>query len=91
VLEVWDRFRFRPQGSPPPDGDALTYVRTAVLNGCRSVLRRRGIARRAGVTHRAGTADGTLASAEHEAILSENRREVPCPSYYESLTAPALP
>jgi RNA polymerase sigma-70 factor (sigma-E family) len=54
----------------------LPYVRAAVLNGCRSVLRRRGIARRAGVLHRAGIHDEALASAESEAILSEDRREV---------------
>jgi RNA polymerase sigma-70 factor (sigma-E family) len=54
----------------------LPYVRAAVLNGCRSVLRRRGIARRAGVLHRASQPDQALASAESEAILSEDRREV---------------
>jgi hypothetical protein len=36
---------------------ALPYVRAAVLNGCRSVLRRRGIARRAGVLHRVSVRD----------------------------------
>ena len=56
----------------------LPYVRAAVLNGCRSVLRRRGIARRAGLTHRASLGDETmtLASAESEVILSEDRRQV---------------
>jgi RNA polymerase sigma-70 factor (sigma-E family) len=56
----------------------LPYVRAAVLNGCRSVLRRRGIARRVGLTYRAWTGDGTtaLASAESEVILSEDRRQV---------------
>jgi len=54
----------------------LPYVRAAVLNGCRTVLRRRGIARRAGVVHRASLRDEALASAESEAILSEDRREV---------------
>src|ERR1019366_6843852 len=44
----------------------LPYVRAAVLNGCRSVLRRRGIARRAGVLHRASQPDDALASAESE-------------------------
>jgi RNA polymerase sigma-70 factor (sigma-E family) len=53
----------------------LPYVRAAVLNGCRSVLRRRGIARRAGALH--GTSVSTeTASAEHEVILSEDRRQV---------------
>ena len=56
----------------------LPYVRAAVLNGCRSVLRRRGIAHRAGLAHRARTGDETmtLASAESEVILSEDRRQV---------------
>jgi RNA polymerase sigma-70 factor (sigma-E family) len=54
----------------------LPYVRAAVLNGCRSVLRRRGIARRVGILHRASQLDEALASAESEAIVSEDRREV---------------
>jgi RNA polymerase sigma-70 factor (sigma-E family) len=54
----------------------LPYVRAAVLNGCRSVLRRRGIARRVGILHGASQPDEALASAESEAILSEDRREV---------------
>jgi RNA polymerase sigma-70 factor (sigma-E family) len=54
----------------------LPYVRAAVLNGCRSVLRRQGIARRAGVLHQASSPGQTLASAESEVILSEERREV---------------
>ena len=55
---------------------ALPYVRAAVLNGCRSVLRRRGIARRAGILHRATVRDEPFASAESEVILSEDRRQV---------------
>jgi RNA polymerase sigma-70 factor (sigma-E family) len=54
----------------------LPYVRAAVLNGCRSVLRRRGIARRVGVMHQASLRDEARASAESEVILSEDRREV---------------
>ena len=56
----------------------LPYVRAAVLNGCRSVLRRRGIARRVGLAHRASLNDETTvrASAESEVILSEDRRQV---------------
>jgi RNA polymerase sigma-70 factor (sigma-E family) len=54
----------------------LPYVRVAVLNGCRTVIRRRGIARRVGVLHRASLHDEALASAESEVILSEERREV---------------
>lgn len=59
-----------------PD-DPLPYVRAAVLNGCRSALRRRGIARRAGLLHHASQRDDeALASAESEVILSEDRRQV---------------
>jgi len=54
----------------------LSYVRAAVLNGCRSVLRRRGVARRVGVLHRASVRDEPLASAESEVILSDDRRRV---------------
>jgi RNA polymerase sigma-70 factor (sigma-E family) len=52
----------------------LPYVRAAVLNGCRSVLRRRGLARRVGAAHR--DEEQTSAGAESEVILSEDRRQV---------------
>ncbi|HEV2371341.1 MAG TPA: sigma-70 family RNA polymerase sigma factor [Streptosporangiaceae bacterium] len=57
------------------EGTALAYVRTAVVNGSRSVLRRRVVARRVGITHAAAWSD-TQESAEHSAILAEDRREV---------------
>jgi RNA polymerase sigma-70 factor (sigma-E family) len=57
----------------PARDSGLAYVRVAVLNRCRSVLRRRGVAGRV-LSSRA--AEETLASAEHEAILSEDRRRV---------------
>ncbi|HJY57603.1 MAG TPA: sigma-70 family RNA polymerase sigma factor [Streptosporangiaceae bacterium] len=46
-----------------------------MLNGCRSVLRRRGIARRVGVLHSASARTET-SSAESEVMLSEDRRQV---------------
>lgn len=54
---------------------ALAYIRTAVVNGCRSVLRRRTL------THRIVTTRGTpwretQESAEDTAILAEDRRRV---------------
>ena len=58
----------------PARDSGLAYVRAAVLNRCRSVLRRRGVAGRASLSSR--PAEETLASAEHEAILSEDRRQV---------------
>ncbi len=63
----------------PDPGGALAYVRAAVLNGCRSALRRRAVARRFGGA-RDGSARGgwdlAQASAEHEALLAEDRRQV---------------
>jgi RNA polymerase sigma-70 factor (sigma-E family) len=51
----------------------LPYVRAAVLNGCRSVLRRRVIARRVGAARRD---EPPAKSAESQVILSEDRRQV---------------
>jgi RNA polymerase sigma factor (sigma-70 family) len=58
-----------------PGRDGLAYVRAAVLNGCRSVLRRRALARRLGI---AGDLDrsATPDSAENEVMLAEDRRQV---------------
>jgi RNA polymerase sigma factor (sigma-70 family) len=60
---------------PGRDG-SLAYVRAAVLNGCRSVLRRRAIARRFGGARDALGRDTLQDSAESEAILAEDRRQV---------------
>jgi RNA polymerase sigma-70 factor (sigma-E family) len=60
-----------------PAGDgSLTYVRAAVLNGCRSTLRRRAVVRRAGRWHDPAATGLTQGSAEHEVILAEDRRQV---------------
>jgi RNA polymerase sigma-70 factor (sigma-E family) len=53
----------------------LAYVRTAVVNGCRSVLRRRALARRVAIGRAVPWRD-TQDSAEHTAILAEDRRLV---------------
>jgi RNA polymerase sigma-70 factor (sigma-E family) len=53
----------------------LAYIRTAVVNGCRSVLRRRALARRVAISRAVPWRD-TQDSAEHTAILAEDRREV---------------
>jgi RNA polymerase sigma-70 factor (sigma-E family) len=53
----------------------LAYIRTAVVNACRSVLRRRALARRVAVT-RAGPWRDVQESAEHTALLAEDRRRV---------------
>ena len=68
----------RAQGRARSVEDPLPYVRAAVLNGCRSILRRRAVAHRVGLAHRASLNDETTvrASAESEVILSEDRRQV---------------
>jgi RNA polymerase sigma-70 factor (sigma-E family) len=53
----------------------LAYVRTAVVNGCRSVLRRRALVRRIAISRAAPWRD-IQESAEHTAILAEDRRRV---------------
>ncbi|MFJ2033540.1 sigma-70 family RNA polymerase sigma factor [Streptosporangium sp. NPDC087985] len=50
---------------------ALAYIRSAVLNGSRSVLRRRAV-----VFRRAVPYQPPVWSAEHAALLGEERREV---------------
>ncbi|GIH75521.1 hypothetical protein Plo01_19500 [Planobispora longispora] len=50
---------------------ALAYVRSAVLNGARSVLRRRAVAFRRAVPY-----EPPVWSAEHATLLGEERREV---------------
>jgi RNA polymerase sigma-70 factor (sigma-E family) len=56
-------------------GDPLAYVRACVLNGCRTVLRRRSITlRHAG--SRAPLPDLPHDSAEQEVIQAEGRRQV---------------
>ena len=73
VQDVFTRLCAR---RPVLDQDrALAYIRTAVLNGCRSVLRRRTLTRRI-VTTRAVPWPGTQESAEDSAILAEDRRRV---------------
>ena len=77
VQDVYTRLHSRAHQHQHQPEDPLPYVRAAVLNGCRSALRRRGVARRVMLVHRASQRhDGTLASAESEVILSEERRQV---------------
>jgi RNA polymerase sigma-70 factor (sigma-E family) len=72
VQDVYASLHSRWNPIAPRDG-VLPYVRAAVLNGCRSVLRRRGIARRVWAGHRD---ELPAKSAESEVILSEDRREM---------------
>jgi RNA polymerase sigma-70 factor (sigma-E family) len=58
------------------DGESLAYVRAAVLNGCRSQLRRRALARRLAGAHGKSFDQVTQDSAEQEVMRSEERRQV---------------
>ena len=59
--------RSRAQGRAQIVEAPLPYVRAAVLNGCRSALRRRGVARRIGLTQQAAANEDRMASAERNA------------------------
>jgi RNA polymerase sigma-70 factor (sigma-E family) len=59
-----------------PDRDGLAYVRAAVLNGCRSVLRRRALTRRLAGAGEKDRSDAAPGSAENEVMLAEDRRQV---------------
>jgi RNA polymerase sigma factor (sigma-70 family) len=60
-----------------PGGDgSLGYVRAAVLNGCRSALRHRAIVRRVLGAHDPLASGAAQQSAEHEAIMADDRRQV---------------
>jgi len=73
VQDVFTRLCAR--GRMVTQDSTLAYVRTAVVNGCRSVLRHRALTRRIAVTRAAPWRD-TQESAEHTAMLAEDRRLV---------------
>jgi RNA polymerase sigma factor (sigma-70 family) len=74
VQDVFAKLHARRERAQPR-GDPLAYVRACVLNGCRTVLRRRALLRRFGSS--ASTPSGLPhESAEHEAMRAESRREV---------------
>jgi RNA polymerase sigma-70 factor (sigma-E family) len=73
VQDVFTRLCAR--GRMVAQDSTLAYVRTAVVNGCRSVLRHRALTRRIAVTRAAPWRD-TQESAEHTAMLAEDRRLV---------------
>jgi RNA polymerase sigma-70 factor (sigma-E family) len=74
VQDVFARLCLRDR-LPGGDG-SLPYVRAAVLNGCRSALRRRVVARRFGSSSDPLARGAIQESAEDEAILAEDRRQV---------------
>jgi RNA polymerase sigma-70 factor (sigma-E family) len=63
----WDRVTGR---------DVLPYARASVVNGCRSVQRRRRIARRLGGAREPAPRQETAESAESAALVAEDRRRV---------------
>jgi RNA polymerase sigma-70 factor (sigma-E family) len=69
---VQDVFVRMHQRGHPMDGDMLPYLRAAVVNSCRSALRRRLLIRR----HAEKDSPCAPLTAEEAAMLSEDRRQV---------------
>jgi RNA polymerase sigma-70 factor (sigma-E family) len=69
---VQDVFVRMHQRGHPMDGDMLPYLRAAVVNSCRSALRRRLLIRRHAERH----SPCPPLTAEEAAMLSEDRRQV---------------
>jgi RNA polymerase sigma-70 factor (sigma-E family) len=69
---VQDLFVRLHQRGHPMDGDLLPYLRAAVVNRCRSALRRRLLIRRHAEAH----SSCPPLTAEEAAMLSEERRQV---------------
>ena len=75
VQDVFTRLHARGHRAGDLD-QALAYLRAAVLNGCRSVLRRRAIGSRLGTVREWPYARSATRSAEAEVIRAEDRDEV---------------
>jgi len=75
VQDVFARLHARRADGPRGE-DSLAYVRAAVLNGCRSQLRRRAVARRFEGINGKLFQRATQDSAEQEMMRSEERRQV---------------
>jgi RNA polymerase sigma-70 factor (sigma-E family) len=74
VQDVFARLCLRDR-LPAGDG-SVAYARAAVLNGCRSALRRRVVARRFRNSGHSLGRDAPQGSAEDEVILADDRRQV---------------
>ncbi|WP_083733669.1 sigma-70 family RNA polymerase sigma factor [Actinomadura sp. CNU-125] len=72
VQDVYARLRHRERrgGTPAEPPDLLAYARTAVLNACRTLLRRRAL------THRLFQPPQPVWSAETDALIADDRRRV---------------
>jgi RNA polymerase sigma-70 factor (sigma-E family) len=75
VQEVFARLQAK-RGQAGREGEELAYLRACVLNGCRSVLRRRTLARRIDASSQVFVDAGASESAEAAAIRSQERQEV---------------
>src|SRR5260370_6809242 len=71
VQDVFTRLHQRWDMLADP-GDPLPYLRTAVVNGCRSAIKRRGRAQR----HAGHDSPSPPLSAEESVLLSEDRHQV---------------
>ena len=71
VQDVFTRLHQRWDMLADP-GEPLPYLRTAVVNGCRSAIRRRGRAQR----HAGDDSPSPPLSAEEAVLLSEDRQQV---------------
>lgn len=103
VQDVYARICARRDGFPA-DQLTVSYFRTAVVNGCRSVHRRRAVAVRFGRSVPAPFWDEPQPSAESAALLAEDRcrvlralaalprrqREALVLRYYQRLTEPEI-
>jgi RNA polymerase sigma-70 factor (sigma-E family) len=74
--DVFAALQSRPGGLRLEPGGELSYLRVCVINGCRSVHRRRAIWRR--ISGRSGYSglDTAQPSAEYEVIKAEERQQV---------------
>ena len=75
VQDVFLRLQAK-RGAIGRDGEELAYVRACVLNGCRSVLRRRIVARRVGASGPNQPELVAAESAEAHVIRSHEHREM---------------
>jgi RNA polymerase sigma-70 factor (sigma-E family) len=73
VQDVFIKIHARRAG-PLDTAGAVAYLRQAVVNGCRSWLRRQAVARRLGSADRAAV--NVHESAEHSVIAAESRRRL---------------
>jgi len=75
IQDVFARIQARPDRHFEPGGE-LAYLRVCVINGCRSVHRRRALLRRIGAGRTLPEPLAVHDSAEDEVIHAEERRQV---------------